>query len=67
MQTVKEYLQDEYGHLNSNAQLKYNVLLGVFGIHWWGGKEKITEIKEFLEEMVDVCEREIIDMENDNG
>lgn len=67
MQTVKEYLQDEYGHVNENAQLKYNVLFGVFGIHWWGGKEKVIEIKQFLEEMVDACEREIIDMENDNG
>lgn len=65
MSSVREHLLNEYGHINNHAELKYNVLLGVFGIHWWGGTKEIAEIKEFLEEMVEVCEREIINMEND--
>ena len=66
MSDVRQHLINEYGHINNHAELKYNVLFGMFGIHWWGGVEKVTEIKEFLEEMVDACEREIIEMENED-
>ena len=71
MTTVREYLLNEYGHLNSNAELKYNVLLGVFGLHWMGGsRDQVQQIKAFLESMVDACDQDLQDkdeVENDDA
>lgn len=66
MDAVRQYLQDEYGHLNTNAELRYNVLLGVFGLHWMGGsRDQVQQIKVFLESMVDACDQDLQDNDDD--
>lgn len=64
--TIREDLEKEYGHINPAAELKYNVLLGVFGVHWWGGKESISQIRDFLLDMADACDVELAELEEEN-